>query len=44
MIDLTNVKKMLDVGGGSAAFSIEMVKRNPSIKAVVLDLSRYSSY
>ncbi len=38
MIDLTNVKKMLDVGGGSAAFSIEIVKRNPSIKAVVLDL------
>jgi ubiquinone/menaquinone biosynthesis C-methylase UbiE len=38
MIDLSNVKKILDVGGGSAAFSIEIVKRNPSIKAVVLDL------
>jgi 2-polyprenyl-3-methyl-5-hydroxy-6-metoxy-1,4-benzoquinol methylase len=38
MIDLANVKRMLDVGGGSAAFSIEIVKRNPSIKAVVLDL------
>ena len=38
MIDLTNVKKMLDVGGGSAAFSLEFVKKNPSIKAVVLDL------
>jgi predicted O-methyltransferase YrrM len=38
MIDLTNIKKMLDVGGGSAAFSMEMVKKNPSINAVVLDL------
>jgi predicted O-methyltransferase YrrM len=38
MIDLTNVKKMLDVGGGSAAFSMELVKKNPSINAVVLDL------
>jgi 2-polyprenyl-3-methyl-5-hydroxy-6-metoxy-1,4-benzoquinol methylase len=38
MIDLANVKRMLDVGGGSAAFSIEIVKRNLSIKAVVLDL------
>ena len=38
MIDLTNVKKMLDIGGGSAAFSMEIVKKNPSINAVVLDL------
>jgi SAM-dependent methyltransferase len=38
MIDLAHVKRMLDIGGGSAAFSIEIVKRNPSIKAVVLDL------
>ena len=38
MIDLSNVKKMLDVGGGSAAFSIEIVKKNPAIKATVLDL------
>jgi ubiquinone/menaquinone biosynthesis C-methylase UbiE len=38
MIDLTNVKKMLDVGGGSAAFSMEIVKKNPTIKATVLDL------
>jgi ubiquinone/menaquinone biosynthesis C-methylase UbiE len=38
MIDLTNVKKMLDVGGGSAAFSMEIIKKNPVIKAVVLDL------
>ncbi|MDY0081641.1 MAG: methyltransferase [Ignavibacteriaceae bacterium] len=38
MIDLSNIKTMLDVGGGSAAFSMEIVKRNPSINAVVLDL------
>jgi len=38
MIDLTNVKRMLDIGGGSAAFSMEIVKRNPAINAVVLDL------
>lgn len=38
MIDFTTIKKMLDVGGGSAAFSIEFVKNNPSIAAVVLDL------
>ena len=38
MIDLTNVKRMLDVGGGSAAFSMEFVKKNPAINAVVLDL------
>lgn len=38
MIDLSNIKKMLDVGGGSAAFSMEIVKKNSSIKAAVLDL------
>ena len=38
MVDLKNVKTMLDVGGGSAAFSMEIVKKNPSIKATVLDL------
>ena len=38
MIDLSNTKKMLDIGGGSAAFSMEFVKRNPAIKATVLDL------
>lgn len=38
MIDLSNVKKMLDVGGGSAAFSMEIVKKNSAIKAAVLDL------
>ena len=39
MIDVSNIKTMLDVGGGSAAFAMEIVKKNPSINAVVLDLS-----
>lgn len=38
MIDLSGVKKMLDVGGGSAAFSMEIVKKNPAVNAVVFDL------
>ena len=38
MFDFSQTKKMLDVGGGSAAFSMEFVKRNPLMKAVVLDL------
>ena len=38
MINFSNVKKMLDVGGGSAAFSMEIVKRNHAITATVLDL------
>jgi predicted O-methyltransferase YrrM len=38
MINLSDVKKMLDVGGGSAAFSMEIVKKNNVIIATVLDL------
>ncbi|HVO72784.1 MAG TPA: methyltransferase [Ignavibacteriaceae bacterium] len=38
MVNLSGIKTMLDVGGGSAAFSMEIVKKNPSIAAVVLDL------
>ncbi len=38
MIDLSGAKKMLDVGGGSAAFSMELVKKNPGLDAVVFDL------
>ncbi len=38
MIDISNVRTMLDVGGGSAAFAIEVVKKNPDITATVLDL------
>ncbi|MBI5730064.1 MAG: acetylserotonin O-methyltransferase [Ignavibacteriales bacterium] len=38
MLDLSNVNRMLDVGGGSAAFSMEFIKANTNIKAVVFDL------
>lgn len=38
MINLKGVNTILDVGGGSAAFSMELVRKNPSIHAVVLDL------
>ncbi|MGK9475687.1 methyltransferase [Melioribacter sp. OK-6-Me] len=39
MIDIGKVKKMLDVGGGSGAFSYAFMKRNPELKSVILDLS-----
>ena len=38
MIDFTGVKKMLDVGGGSGAFSFEFVNKNPGMISVVFDL------
>jgi SAM-dependent methyltransferase len=38
LLDLTNVKRMLDVGGGSGIFSIEFIKKNPVLKSIVFDL------
>lgn len=38
MLDLSASKKMLDVGGGSGAFAMEFVKKNPGMSAVVFDL------
>ncbi|OGV18598.1 MAG: hypothetical protein A3J84_06215 [Ignavibacteria bacterium RIFOXYA2_FULL_37_17] len=38
MLELSNIKRMLDVGGGSAAFSMEFIKQNPNMRAVVFDL------
>ncbi len=38
LLNLTNVKRMLDVGGGSGTFSMEIVKANPQMTAVVFDL------
>lgn len=38
MLDLSNVKKMLDVGGGSGAFSFEFIRKNPRLNAVIFDL------
>jgi hypothetical protein len=38
MLELSKVNRMLDVGGGSAAFSMEFIKQNPKMRAVVFDL------
>ncbi|MBM4171545.1 MAG: methyltransferase domain-containing protein [Ignavibacteria bacterium] len=38
MLELGNVKKMLDVGGGSGAFSYEFMKINPQIESVIFDV------
>lgn len=35
--DLTGVTRLLDVGGGSGAFSIALCQRNPELRATVLD-------
>jgi SAM-dependent methyltransferase len=37
-IDLSNVKSVLDIGGGSGAFSMAFVSRKPEIEATVFDL------
>ncbi len=39
-LDLTNVKRILDVGGGSGAFTLEFLSRNPEMTGVVFDLPR----
>jgi ubiquinone/menaquinone biosynthesis C-methylase UbiE len=38
MLELGSVKKMLDVGGGSGAFSYEFMKINPQIELVIFDI------
>jgi hypothetical protein len=38
LLDLTNIHRMLDVGGGSGTFSMEMIKANPKMKSVIFDL------
>jgi len=37
-IDLTGIKSVLDIGGGSGAYSMEFVSRKPEIAATVYDL------
>ena len=37
-IDLSEIKSLLDVGGGSGAFSMEFVTKKPEIEATVFDL------
>jgi 2-polyprenyl-3-methyl-5-hydroxy-6-metoxy-1,4-benzoquinol methylase len=38
VLDLTTTRKVLDVGGGSGAFSFAMIRSNPEIHATVFDL------
>lgn len=38
MFDFFNVNKMLDIGGGSGAFTYEFISKNPSMKGVIFDL------
>lgn len=37
-IDLSEIGSVLDIGGGSGAFSMELVSRKPEIEATVFDL------
>lgn len=37
-LDLTDAGDLLDVGGGSGAFSIALCDRNPGLRATILDL------
>ena len=38
LIDFTGVKKTLDLGGGSGAFSITFIKNNNDVHATILDI------
>jgi SAM-dependent methyltransferase len=37
-IDLSGIKRVLDIGGGSGAFSMEFARQKPGIEATVFDL------
>ena len=37
-LDLSEINSVLDVGGGSGAYSMEFVRRKPAIRATVFDL------
>jgi 3-hydroxy-5-methyl-1-naphthoate 3-O-methyltransferase len=38
VFDFSKYKKMMDIGGGSGVYAIEVAKQNPNMSAVVLDL------
>ncbi len=38
VLDLTETKNMLDIGGGSGAFTFEFIRENPTIKGIIFDL------
>jgi SAM-dependent methyltransferase len=37
-LDLTGVKRLMDLGGGSGVVSFALLERNPDLKAVVVDI------
>ena len=37
-VDLTGVRRLLDVGGGSGVVSLAFLRRNPELRAVVIDI------
>ena len=39
LVDLTGCRTLLDVGGGSGAFSIALCRRHPELRATILDFS-----
>ena len=38
LIDFSNVKRSLDIGGGSGAFTFAFIEKNPELQAVIFDL------
>jgi SAM-dependent methyltransferase len=42
-IDLTSIESLLDVGGGSGAYSMEFINRKPELVATVFDLNNVVS-
>jgi len=38
IIDFSSVKKMIDIGGGSGAFSFAFIEKRPEIKSTIFDL------
>ncbi|MHA2233464.1 MAG: methyltransferase [Candidatus Hodarchaeales archaeon] len=37
-LDMTNVRQLMDLGGGSGVVSLALLKRHPDLKAVVVDI------
>jgi predicted O-methyltransferase YrrM len=42
-VDAASVRRMLDVGGGSGAYSIAFAQANPALQAEILDLPRVTA-
>jgi len=38
VLDLSQTKSMLDIGGGSGAFTFEFIRENPAIRGTIFDL------